>query len=44
MDTIMKVAIVDHVDAPWTLEERPVPAVGPNDVLARRGGGAPHTG
>ena len=35
METIMKVAIVDHVGAPWTLEDRPVPAVGPNDVLVR---------
>jgi D-arabinose 1-dehydrogenase-like Zn-dependent alcohol dehydrogenase len=35
MNTMMKAAIVDHVDAPWTLEDRPLPTVGPNDVLVR---------
>jgi D-arabinose 1-dehydrogenase-like Zn-dependent alcohol dehydrogenase len=35
MNTMMKAAIVDHVDAPWTLADRPVPAVSPNDVLVR---------
>jgi len=35
MKGMMKAAVVDHVDAPWTLEDRPVPAIGPNDVLVR---------
>lgn len=31
----MKAAVVSEVNAPWVLEDRPVPEAGPNDVLVR---------
>ena len=31
----MKAAVIAEAKAPWTLQDRPVPAVGPNDVLVR---------
>lgn len=32
---MMKAAVIDKADAPWVLEDRPVPELGPNDVLVR---------
>ncbi|MEV6903437.1 alcohol dehydrogenase catalytic domain-containing protein [Amycolatopsis sp. NPDC051372] len=31
----MKAAVISEVNGPWVLEDRPVPEVGPNDVLVR---------
>ena len=33
--TQMKAAVVSEANAPWVLEDRPVPEYGPNDVLVR---------
>ncbi|WP_432828809.1 alcohol dehydrogenase catalytic domain-containing protein [Dactylosporangium sp. CA-092794] len=33
--TQMKAAVIAGANAPWVLEDRPVPEVGPNDVLVR---------
>ncbi|WP_395105539.1 alcohol dehydrogenase catalytic domain-containing protein, partial [Actinomadura sp. SCN-SB] len=31
----MKAAVISEVNAPWVLEDRPVPEIGPTDVLVR---------